>query len=267
MRRLPSMLALVALSACARHHAGPYCARAQSIWSEDFETRDFSRWTSRTYFRDWGPESAACRDTRFAREHRRSGRWSLRSTITCPSHTDVHRGYGGIQLDHDTVLAEFTNEGHGLDAPHGALTTFWVWLDAPREFGDGRWVSLWTVNTDCGYQEEVVTLGVDSPSRRLTPAHVRETTFAPDAPRLPLRRWVRVTVLVNAARGELDAWQDGRWVVRSRFARPTSDLCQWHWGLYASGDNDALTLYEDDIAVWRLDEDWSARSREPRACR
>jgi hypothetical protein len=258
---------LAALGSCAPGvDAQPRCVRARVVFREDFETGDFSRWTSRTYNQGWGPESAACRDTRFAPEHPRSGRLSLRSRITCPSHTDVHRGYGGIQLDGSSVAPEFTNAGRGLVAPHGALTTFWAWLEAPRGFGGGRWVSLWTVNTDCAYAEEVVTLGLDSSARRLTPAHVAHTSFAPDAPAFPLGRWVRVSVYVNAARGELRVWQDGAPIASSTFARPTPRLCQWHWGLYASGDNDALTLYEDDIAVWRLDRD-PIGPREPRVCR
>jgi hypothetical protein len=40
-------------------------------------------------------------------------------------------------------------------------------------------------------------------------------------------------------------------------------MCQWHWGLYASGDNTDVVLYEDDLVVWRLDEAWADPAREP----
>jgi hypothetical protein len=29
-------------------------------------------------------------------------------------------------------------------------------------------------------------------------------------------------------------------------------MCQWHFGLYASGPNDDITLYEDDLSIVKL---------------
>jgi hypothetical protein len=29
-------------------------------------------------------------------------------------------------------------------------------------------------------------------------------------------------------------------------------MCQWHWGLYASGPNDDVTLYEENISIVKL---------------
>lgn len=239
------------------------CVRARRLWSEDFESGDYARWTSGTYGADWGPESARCRENGITREEARSGSSSHRSAITCQSHTDVHRGYGGVQLEGERVLPSYTNEGLGLDAPYGAVTTFWARLQVPYEFGNGRWVSLWTVDTDCAWSEEVVTVGLDAPRRRLTPAHVSQIRFDAHAPRFPLGRWVRITIYVNAHRGELYVWQDGALVAGASFARPSTDLCQWHWGLYASGDNDSLELYEDDLSLWILEQEWPDCALEP----
>lgn len=269
--RLAALPVILALASCtpaagaqveARERSAP-CVRAHRIWYEDFERGDYARWTSRTYNADWGPESARCREVRFAGERVRSGARAHRSQVTCPSHTSVHRGYGGVQLEGEQVLAEYTNRGVGADARHGMVNTFWVWLDVPYDFANGRWHSFWTVTTDCAYEEEVVTLGLEAPDRRLAPAHVEATVRTPGAPPFPLRAWVRITVYVNAHEGELHVWQDGVHVSRSRFSRASRTLCHWHWGLYASGDNTAITLYEDDLSLWVLDEPWSAFAREP----
>lgn len=52
-------------------------------------------------------------------------------------------------------------------------------------------------------------------------------------------------------------------MVHASFACPSSDLCQFHWGAYASGDNDGVVLFEDDQSVWRLEEPWVDMGREP----
>ncbi|MEQ9075376.1 MAG: hypothetical protein RLP09_16090 [Sandaracinaceae bacterium] len=242
---------------------GGECMQARRLWHEDFETGTYERWTSATYNGDWGPESGGCRETGFSTEQAHGGTRSHRSAIQCPSHTDVHRGYGGVEFDGDRPEPAYTNAGTGIDAPHGVVVTFWRWLDVPYDFGGGRWLSLFTVNTDCGWSERVVTLGLDQPSRVLSPAHTDRNTFEPDAPAFPLRQWVRVTVYVNAHSGELHVWQDGQSLVHATFARPSTDLCQFHWGAYASGDNDGVVLFEDDQSVWRLAEPWTDMRREP----
>jgi hypothetical protein len=41
-------------------------------------------------------------------------------------------------------------------------------------------------------------------------------------------------------------------------------MCQWHFGLYASGPNANITLYEDDYRIVRLKEPLTNFNREPR---
>ncbi|HJL14814.1 MAG TPA: hypothetical protein RMH99_04110 [Sandaracinaceae bacterium LLY-WYZ-13_1] len=242
--------------------SGP-CVAARRLWSEDFETGGYERWTGRSYNAEWGPESGSCRENGFTDSPVRSGAWAHRSAITCRSHTDVHRGYGGLEFAGDVPEEWYTNDGEGIDAPHGVVNTFWDYVDTPYDFGGGRWLSLFTVNTDCAWGERVLTVGLDQPTRRLTPAHVDSTDFDPDAPSFPLREWVRVTVYVNAHTGDLHVWQNGQHVAHSRFSGRSTDLCQWHWGAYASGDNDAVELVEDDQSLWKLEEPWTDFSREP----
>jgi hypothetical protein len=47
------------------------------------------------------------------------------------------------------------------------------------------------------------------------------------------------------------------------FVHPKQTICQWHWGAYASGDNDNLVLFEDDNSIWKLGEEWQDMSVEP----
>ena len=115
--------------------------------------------------------------------------------------------------------------------------------------------------------ERVITLGLDQPDGILRAAHYwPEGTMeiAPSAPSFPLGRWARVTVLLDLHAGAMHVWQDGAVVEHVRgIARATRTMCQWHWGLYASGDNTDVVLYEDDVVVWRLDEPWADAAREP----
>ncbi|MDQ3034787.1 MAG: hypothetical protein M3Y87_20420 [Myxococcota bacterium] len=251
-------------SACVG--AGCTCVSAREMWRDDFETGDHSRWTSGSYQDSWGD---SCQNTALSTVHPSGGRYCQRSEIVCASSSPegVHRGYGGLQWSGDTVLPSYTNTGTGMDAPNGIVTTFHTWLEPGYSFGDGRWVSLFTINPTCGYTERVITLGLDQRDGILRSAHhwpEGTMTIEPGAPPMPLGRWVRITVYVNFYSGDMHVWQDGRSIEHvAGIARATRTMCQWHWGLYASGDNTDIAMYEDDMVVWKLGERWTDWSREP----
>lgn len=242
---------------------GP-CFNARLLWFDDFETGDYSRWTSSDYGADW--HNGFCHDNGFSQDHAVSPSHSHRSEITCTS-SESHRGYGGLQFDGDNVLPAYTNSGTGTEAPHGVVNTYWSWLEVPYAFGGGRWFSFWTVNSSCSWNETVITLGLENASNRLTPAHIVNTggtvDFEPNAPGFPLGQWVRTTIYINYHSGVMHVWQDGTSLLHATFSRPSSDICQWHWGAYASGDNDDIVLYEDDNYIWKLEEAWTDFSTEP----
>jgi hypothetical protein len=48
-------------------------------------------------------------------------------------------------------------------------------LEAPYAFQSGRWFSFWTVNNDCAWNDDVITLGLEDTTNRLTPAHIIST--------------------------------------------------------------------------------------------
>lgn len=244
--------------------AGCTCIRAREMWREDFETGDYSRWTGRSYMSGWGN---ACQNNGLTNMHPYSGSTAQRSEIVCVSPEDVHRGYGGLQWSGDTVLGEYTNRGVGLDAPNGIVTTFHTWLEAGYSVGDGRWMSLFTVNPTCDYTERVITLGLDNADGIIRPAHYwpeGNLTIEPTAAAMPRGRWVRITVYLNFYSGEMHVWQDGQSVEHvSGIVRATRTMCQWHWGLYASGDNTDVVLYEDDKVIWKLEQPWTDFAREP----
>ncbi|MCX4247260.1 hypothetical protein [Paraliomyxa miuraensis] len=239
------------------------CVQARLLWFEDFENGDYDRWTSNTYGADWG---GPCDYNELSMDRAVSGSWSNRSEITCVT-PESHRGYGGLQFDGDDVVEAYTNTGSGIDAPHGVINTYWSWLEVPYPFENGRWFSPFTVNNACDWSDNVITLGLEDPSNRITPAHVLNTggtvTFAENAPSFPLGQWVRTTIYVNYHEGRMHVWQDGAELVDATFSRSDTDLCQWHWGMYASGDNDDIVLYEDDNSLWKLEEPWVDFTVEP----
>jgi hypothetical protein len=172
-----------------------------------------------------------------------------------------------VQFNGDQPLPAYTGQGQGIDAPNGVVNTFHVWLETTATFTGGKWFSFWTVNGSCDYSEDVLTLGLEDPSNRLAAAHYQpgggSRTFAPNAPAFPLGKWVRITIYVNYHTERMHVWQDGIKVSDVTFVRASTRLCQWHWGAYASGDNDDVVLYEDDNSIWKLEQAWTDFSREP----
>ncbi len=244
------------------------CVRARLLWFEDFETGDYSRWTSETYGGTWKDDETDCQSNGFSTEQAVSGTHSHKSEITC-AFTESHRGYGGLQFSGDNVVPAYTNSGTGIDAPFGVVNTFYSYLDTPHVYGGGEvsWFSFWTVNHSCDWSEEVLTLGLEEPTHRLAAAHYQPNggtrTFADSAPGFPNAEWARVTIYVNYYDGVMHIWQNGQDVSHVTFSRSANTICQWHWGAYASGDNSDVTLYEDDNFIYKLEEPWTDFSREP----
>jgi len=246
--------------------SGGPCFHARRLWFEDWETGDYSRWTSQTYGNGWGNE---CQSNGFSTDHAVSPTHSHRSQITCPytAEGNVHRGYGGVQFDGDQPVDEFTDRGQGIDAPNGIVNTFSVWLETTTIFREGTWLSFWTVDGSCDWSEDVLTLGLEDESNRLAAAHYQsgggERRFAPNAPGVPYGQWVRITIYVNYHDETLHVWQNGTKISDVTFDRSSTRICHFHWGAYASGDNDDVVLYEDDNSIWKLEEAWTDFDREP----
>jgi hypothetical protein len=245
---------------------GGTCVRATLLWSEDFETGDYQRWTSNSYGNDWGND---CQSNGFSTEQARSGTHSHKSTITC-SYTamgNVHRGYGGIQFSGDTPVPAYTNQGVGIDAPFGVVNTYWSYLQTNTVFQNGTWFSFWTVNDSCDWSSDVMTLGLEDPSNQLAAAHYQPNggtrTYLNGPLGFPLGKWVRTTIYINYYDDVMHVWQDGVEQSHITFVRSRNTICQWHWGAYASGDNDNITLYEDDNSIWKLGEAWTDLGVEP----
>ena len=73
----------------------------------------------------------------------------------------------------------------------------------------------------------------------------------------------RITVYVNYYSGVMHVWQDGVSQQHVTFHRDLHTICQWHWGLYASGNNDDIVLFEDDQSLWKLNQAWTNWDKEP----
>ncbi len=239
------------------------CVRARRLWSDDFETGDHSRWTSNAYVSVLN--RGGCHHSGFSSDRVHGGVRAHVTQVACPQGQN-HRVYGGLQFSGDQVIPRFTNTGGGIDAPHGIVVTFWSWLDAAG-FGNGRWMSLFTTNNRCDHSDRVVTFGLEDATNRNTPAHVISTggtlQYAAARAAFPMRAWTRTTVYLNYYTGQLHVWQDGVSQMHGTFRRNSTQICQMHWGLYASGNNPAITLFEDDMSVWKLEQPLAGFDAEP----
>jgi hypothetical protein len=228
------------------------------LWCDDFSLGNYSRWTGGY------EEPTSCEQSGFATDEYHSPGKSHRSAIVCQT-AESHRGYGGLRFLGDVVLPSFSSPSPGgINAPHGVVITFWNWLDVPYTFDTTRWLSLMTVTHDCSNSwQQVVTLNIDDSSMRLKPVHVSSVSYAPGAPAMPLRQWVRITVYLNYAAGSMHVWQNGAKVCSAAFSRPVTTMCQWHFGLYASGPNYDVVLYEDDLSMVKLLQPLTSFAAEP----
>lgn len=247
---------------------GGGCFDATRLWFDDFELGNYSRWTGQSYGNDWGDQ---CQNNAISSDTAVSPTHSNRSEIVCPSSSDTHRGYGGVQFDGDTPLANFTNVGTGIDAPFGIVNTVWVNLTSPTAFENGTWVSLITAHADCDWgapNDNVIGVGLEGADRLLAAAHYQwgaggTRTFEPSAVGLPNGQWTRMTVYLNFYDGVMHVWQDGLSSSHVTFHREVTTICHFHWGLYASADNEDVVLYEDDNSIWKLNAEWTDFDTEP----
>jgi hypothetical protein len=235
------------------------CLHATSLWCENFELGNYSRWTG-------GYDSpSACETNGFVTNPFHSGGHSLQSRVLCAM-PDSHRGYGGLRFQGNLVLPSFTVPSTGgIDAPNGVVVTMWRRIDSSYTFDTNRWVSLLTCTPDCSNSwNNVITLNIDDSSMRLKPVHVSSVSYASGAPAFPRGQWNRVTVYLNFYAAQMHVWQNGAKVCSATFSPAGSRMCQWHFGLYASGPNSDVTMYEDDYSMLRLDEPMVNFTAEPR---
>jgi hypothetical protein len=240
------------------------CVGADLVFAEDFESGGPRAFTGMTYDDAWGD---GCQSTATRGGLAHGGSFAQRSEIVCASSEDVHRGYGGLQFEGDRVASAYTNTGVGLVAPSGVVSTHWVHLRAGAPFRDGRWLTVLSLEPSCDYTSRALTVGLDRADGLLHAAHFwpeGSERVEPGAVPMPYEQWVRLTFYLDLDDGVLHVWQDGRSTLHvTGIVRVPTSYCQWHWGLYASGDNTDVVLHEDDFALHRLHAPWTEWSREP----
>lgn len=222
------------------------------VFCEDWANSNFGRWT------DDASDSDPCTTSMFTSERYVSPSQSFKSQVTCVGGTGgVHRGYAGLRFFGDAVLPSIhmTSTG-GINSPYGFVATWRNYLHVPYIFNAqdlDLWMSMMTVTDDCSNAwHRVITLNIDDTSMRLRPQHVSGVQYAFGAPPFPRDQWNRITVYVNLTLGEMHVWQNGIKIAQAWFTRPSPQACQFHFGLYCSGQNDDITYYEDDFRIIKL---------------
>jgi hypothetical protein len=234
------------------------------VWCEDWSTGNYSRWSS-----PYNNDSNPCTVAGFTNQTYVTPAAAQRSQVTCAGGVNgVHRGYGGLRFQGESVLPTFAIPSTGgIDSPYGVVIQWRGQLQVPYLFNsadDDRWMSMMTVTDDCSNAwHRVITLNIDDPTMRLRPQHVSAIQYTYGAPAFPRNQWVRVTVYVNLTTGDMHVWQNGQKIVRAWFTRPSSQTCQYHFGLYCSGANSDINYYEDDLRIIRLTQPLSSYLAEP----
>ncbi len=239
------------------------------VWCEDWANANFSRWSSA-----YGNDTNPCTDHGFNTQDFRSSPQSIRSQFTCTGTGTggVHRGYGGLRFQGESVLPTFAmNSSGGIQTPHGIVVQFKAKLSVPyvmNAVDHGRWISIMTVTDNCtNAWHGVVTINISDTTMRLRPQHVTALQYVLGAPEFTRDQWHRVTAYinmsVNGGQGEMHIWQDGQKVCRTWFTRPTQQYCQFHWGLYGSHNNGDVTYLEDDFRIIKLNQPLLNTDDEP----
>lgn len=250
--------------------------KAILLWLEDWELpeQNYSRWKLLGEEKiGYSPSWSNCTKSGYSSDYSISSNYSHRSEIFCQS-DNSHRGYGVVSFhgDHTVPNDDIKNNFNGIDALYGVVNTYWSWLDVPYTFGNKKWFSFLTISTSvdnsCSDQNwSVITLGLEDSSRKLTPAHIINrggtVEYEKNIPQFPLKKWVRTTVYINYYEGQMHVWQDGKHILKATFHRKNKDICHFHWGSYASGNNDNIVLYEDDLSIWKLQDEWKNFDIEP----
>lgn len=239
-------------------NAASNCLSAAPLWCEDWELGNYSRWTGGY------AGSSACEQRGFSTLQSNTPAQSHRSAVTCAT-AQSHRGYGGLRFQGDAIVPSFTiPSSGGISAPHGVIVTFWSWYSVPYTFSPTKWLSLMTVTPDCSNNwADVITLNLDDSTMRIKPVHVSSVTYAPGAPAMPEEQWVRTTVYINFNTDVLHVWQNGAKICSATFSNASTTMCQWHFGLYASGNNDNIVLHEEDMSIVKLLQPLTNFTAEP----
>ena len=237
---------------------GSGCVQVSQVWCEDWELGNYSRWTG-SYNAPTSCEQTGFNDDKYVTPDE-----SHRSAVICTT-PESHRGYAGLRFQGNVVLPNFsTPSSGGIDAPNGVIVTFWSWLKVPYTFSPTKWMSLMTVTHDCSNTwADVITLNLDDATMKIKPVHVNSVTYVPNAPSMPQEQWVRTTVYINFYSDVMHVWQNGNKVCSATFNSVGNKMCQWHWGLYASGNNDNIILHEEDLRIVKLDEPLTNFTIEP----
>jgi len=155
------------------------------------------------------------------------------------------------------------------------VNTFLVYLEADySRLTGGQWIHFGTwgnADDQGGGIWALHTMSVVN--GRLEFAHTNpfhgESIGPSPQPNFPTDRWVRLTVYLeyNGNSGFVQVWQDGVPMLRAQVSQlegaPGTHLTRAHWGMYAGGEVDHGTQYNDEIKIWSLDAPLGDLETEP----
>ena len=207
--------------------------RAGYEWCAHHESGDFSQ-----YF--WRHPDTDCGWLAVVPDPTASGRGAVAESQIFCSEKAVHRLYPTFNLD--TCL-------------YGSYySAFDVWVSSPPIVAPG-WISLATYTNEKNWRDLFgVNLDGKDGNFTLVLFHVPkfgQGRFERKAPiDFPMKRWVRIEVMVDAAQG-IRVFQDRTLVLQAEkdWGPAGPAVCEAHWGLYADGGVEFVHLLNDNIVL------------------
>jgi hypothetical protein len=174
---------------------------------------------------------------------------------------------------------EMVNPAYFSRPPKPLVNQFYVWVDWDNlSLSSQDWLNLVTLaNNETGVG---VSLRVRGPKNQLELVEAGsqggfeqgdgwEVIAPTESVNLPLRRWVKLTILVDYERPLLVVWLDDVPIFRANGGRlqPQAQsspyLWRAHWGLTGAARVKKARVYNDDIRIWALPEPLRAIASPP----
>ena len=144
------------------------------------------------------------------------------------------------------------------------VNSFWIYFETDYRLLQSQpenWISFATFSNSLQWKD-LFTLSISE--RGIIHMWNLDWRYVEAPKTFPVRRWVRLTVYIDYASGAVVVWQDGVRIMFGNYRKGTQmALRRAHWGLYTSPKVTSTTVYQDEVAIWKLSTPWRSNEEPP----